>query len=183
MTTVLVPIAEGSEEMEAVIVIDTLRRAKWDVTVAGLGPSPIAMSRGVKIVADVEWSAVDPLAYDILVVPGGAGGVAAMRRNARLLKAIRAASEAGRRVCAVCAGPLVLQDAGILDGRAATCHPGVVAEFTRARFSDQAVVVDGAIITSRGAGTSVAFALTIIADVEGHEKAVAVARGMVAPMP
>ena len=180
MTRLLVPLAEGCEEMEAVITIDTLRRAKFEVVVAGVSAGVVTCSRGVKIVPDTAWEKIDPSSFDIIVIPGGAGGVANLRKDARVVEAIRRHAGAGKRVAAVCAGPLVLQDAGALDGKKATCHPGVAQELTRAKRLDEAVVVDGRVITSQGAGTTMAFALTIVSEVAGREKMVEVARGMVA---
>lgn len=179
MTRALVPIAEGTEEMEAVIAVDVMRRAKWDVTVAGLKPGPLTMSRKVRIVPDAVWADVDPASFDVLVIPGGAGGVANLRKDERVLQAVREMHAAGKLVCAVCAGPLVLQDAGILNGRKATCHPDVVSQLTKATQVDEEVVADGNVITSQGAGTTFAFALSIVARVEGREKADSVGRGMV----
>lgn len=179
MTRALVPIAEGSEEMEAVIAIDVMRRAKWEVTVAGVKPGPVTMSRKVRIVPDAVWADIDPMSFDILVIPGGSGGVANLRKDARVLKAVRDMHAAGKLVCAVCAGPLVLQDAGVLDGRRATCHPDVASQLTKAKHVDEEVVVDGDVITSQGAGTTFAFALAIVAKTRGPEVADLVARGMV----
>lgn len=180
MTRVLIPLAAGCEEMEAVISIDTLRRAKFEVVAAGLSKGVVACSRGVKIVPDAAWEEIDPSTFDIIVVPGGAGGVANLRKDARVLDAVRQHVRAGKLVAAVCAGPLVLQDAGVLDGKKATCHPGVAQELTRANHLNEAVVEDGNVITSQGAGTTMAFALAIIRRVAGEEKKAEVARGMVA---
>jgi protein deglycase len=179
MTRALVPIADGTEEIEAVIAIDVMRRAKWDVIVAGLKPGPLTMSRKVRIVPDEVWADVNPGSFDVLVVPGGAGGVANLRKDERVLKAVRDMHAAGKLVCAVCAGPLVLQDAGILNGRRATCHPDVASQLTKATYVDEEVVTDGEVITSQGAGTTFPFALAIVAKVDGREKADLVARGMV----
>ena len=180
MTRVLIPLAEGSEEMEAVISIDTLRRAKFEVVVAGISPGVITCSRGVKIVPDAPWEKIDPASFDIIVVPGGTGGVAHLRKDARVLEAVRQHVRAGKLVAAVCAGPLVLQDAGVLDGKKATCHPGVAQELTRANRLNEPVVEDGLVMTSQGAGTTMAFALAIVRRVIGLEKMTEVARGMVA---
>lgn len=179
MTRVLVPMAEGVEEMEAVIVIDALRRAKWEVVAVALKKGVVTASRNVKIVPDTSWGEVDPSSFDIIVVPGGSRGVENLRADARVLEAIRQHHQAGKLVAAVCAGPLVLQEAGILSGRTVTSHPGEAARITEARRIDQPVVVDGDIITSQGAGTCFEFALAIIARVEGPRKAKEVAESMV----
>ena len=175
----LVPVANGSEEMEAVIVIDVLRRAQWEVTCVGLDDRPIKASRGVVIVPDAAWDAIDPASYDLLVFPGGNQGSKNLRADARVLKAVREFDAAGKTVAAVCAGPLILQEAGILAGREATCHPGVADELTATERSEERVVVDGHVVTSQGPGTTFEFALTLIALKEGEEKADAIARGLV----
>ena len=184
MTKVLVLMADGTEEMEAVIVIDTLRRAKWEVTVAGLKEGPVTAARGVKLLPDAVLDKVlDKVgagAFDILVVPGGARGVEHMTKDARVLETIRVFHKAGKMIAAVCAGPLVLQAAGILDGRTVTSHPDVEARITKATRIDQDVVIDGHIVTSQGAGTSLKFALAIVSKVAGKKLADAVAKGMVA---
>jgi 4-methyl-5(b-hydroxyethyl)-thiazole monophosphate biosynthesis len=180
MTRALVPMADGTEEMEAVIVIDTLRRAKWEVVAAGMKKGAITASRGVKIVPDAAWDEIDPSTFDMIVVPGGAKGVENMLNDGRLHKAIHNLYGAGKLVAAVCAGPLVLQQAGVLVGRKVTCHPDNAAKITEAQWVDEPVVIDGNIITSQGAGTCIQFALALISKVDGAEKSGAVARGMVA---
>ena len=179
VTKVLVLVADGTEEMEAVIVIDTLRRAKWEVTVAGLKDGPIVAARGVKLVPDTTLNKVEAGAFDILVVPGGARGVENLIKDPRVLETIRAFHKAKKMIAAVCAGPLVLQAAGILEGRTVTSHPDVGARITKATRIDQDVVIDGSIVTSQGAGTSLKFALTILSKVAGKKTADTVAKAMV----
>ena len=181
MTRALVPLADGSEELEAVAIIDTFRRARWEVVAAAVKPGPVTASRGVKIIPDASWDDVDPMSFDLMVVPGGSRGVDNLIKDKRVLAAIRQLYDAGKLVAAVCAGPLVLQEAGVLDGKRATCHPDVAAKLTKAKLLDEVVVTDGNIMTSQGAGTSVEFALAIVARVESHAKANEVARGMAVP--
>jgi protein deglycase len=180
MTRALVSMTDGTEEMEAVIVIDVLRRAKWEVVAAGMKKGVLTASRGVKIVPDAVFDDVNPSTFDLLVVPGGAKGVKTLLKEKRLHEAIRSLYHAGKIVAAVCAGPLVLQKAGILTGKKATCHPDHAAEITKAQWVDKPVVIDGNVITSQGAGTCFKFALAMIAKVDGPEKARAIAFGMVA---
>ena len=184
MKNVLVPLAEGVEEMEAVIIIDVLRRAGWRVVSAAVRPpgqpgSLLKASRGVLLAADVEWTAVRSEDFDALVLPGGSGGTQVLRRDARILEAVRSFAQAGKWVAAICAGPLVLQDAGILKGVRATCHPGVRQELREALASDDRVVVDGRIVTSQGPGTAFEFALTLIRLLEGAAAAGKVREGLV----
>ncbi len=177
MTRVLVPLANGVEEMEAVIVIDTLRRAGWEVTAAGLRPGPVKASRGMQLIPDAEWSDTDPSSFDVLVLPGGGEGTAALCRDKRVLGAVKEFMAAGRLVGAICAAPLVLDAAGVLDGRKFTCYPGIESGIRNGARADGRVVVDGNLITSRAAGTSFEFALALI-EAREPAKAQSVAAGM-----
>jgi len=179
MQRVLVPLADGVEEMEATIVVDMLRRAQWHVLTVGLKAGTVTAARGMRLVPDGVWDKIDPGLFDIIVIPGGARGVEALRHDQRVVAAVRTHAGLGKLTAAVCAGPLVLQDAGILAGRKATCHPGVVSDFTLVRRVDEPVVVDGNVVTSQGAGTTFAFALTLVALVEGEPKAQELARVIV----
>lgn len=179
MQRVLVPLADGVEEMEATIVVDMLRRAAWHVVTAGLKPGTVTAARGTRLVPDSIWEQIEPGLFDILVIPGGGRGVENLRRDQRVVAAVRAHAARGKLTAAVCAGPLVLQEAGILAGRRATCHPGSAADLTQAQYVNEPVVVDGKVVTSQGAGTSFAFALTLIALVEGESKAQELARAIV----
>ena len=171
MPKVLVPIANGSEEMEAVIIIDILRRAQWDVVVAGVDAGLITASRGVRLMPDKYWSTIQPSEFDILMIPGGGPGVERFLQFEPLLETIRAFHQAAKWIGAVCAGPLALQAAGILQGKQVTCHPAAASRLTVTRYLDQRTVVDGRIITSQGAGTTFEFALTVVRLVDGDVKA------------
>lgn len=179
MPSVLVPLAHGVEEMEAVIIVDVLRRAEWAVTTAGVDDGVLTASRGVRLVPDKAWRDIRPSDFDILMIPGGAAGVDRLQADPGVLAAVREFAQAGKRIGAVCAGPLVLQAAGILGGRKVTCHPGAAARLTAApRLSDR-VVVDGSLVTSQGPGTSFEFALAMVRLVDGAAKADAMAKAMV----
>ncbi len=178
MKKVLVPLADGCEEIEAVTVVDVLRRAGFEVVAAGLRDGVLTASRGVKLAPDVAFDAVDPLAFDAIVIPGGAGGVQNLLKDGRVPEAVRALHGAGRWVCAICAGPLVLDAAGVLGGVRATCYPGVELAST-ARVNER-VVVDGRVITSQGPGTAMAFALEIVRRLDGAANAQRVASGLLA---
>ncbi len=180
MIRVLVPISEGTEEMEAVICIDLLRRSGCEVVVAGLdGSDAVTASRGVRILPDCAWNVAEPMPFDALVLPGGAVGTRRFCAHAGLLEAVRRLHTSGRWIAAVCAAPLALQAAGILAGRTATCHPGVATQLTSSTRSDDAVVIDGRIITSQGAGTTVAFILALIERLCGADVAARVASEIV----
>jgi protein deglycase len=181
MPKVLVPVAHGTEDMEAVIVIDILRRALWDVVVVGVDVGIITASRGVRLLPDKTWSEIQPSEFDILMIPGGAPGVERFLHFAPLLEAIREFHRAGKWIGAVCAAPLVLQAAGILTGKKVTCHPAVGSRLTSTHRVDQRTVVDGRILTSQGAGTTFEFALAMVGLVDGAEKARGIAEAIVLP--
>lgn len=181
MIRVLVPLADGAEEMEAVILIDVLRRAQFEVTVAGLTPGIITASRGVRLVPDVKWDEIGDREFELMMIPGGMEGTRRLMADQRVLDAIRRQVENRKWVGAICAGPLVLQAAGVLKGRRATCHPGVAEELTAtARLPDR-VVVDGRLITSQGPGTTFEFALTAIRELAGEALAQRVSDGLLLP--
>lgn len=179
MPNVLIPLAHGVEEMEAVILIDVLRRAQWQVVTAGMDDGVIQASRGVRLAPDKPWADVKPDDFDMLVLPGGAGGAERLSHHNALLQALVRFDRAGKWIGAICAAPLVLQAAGILSGRRATCHPGVAAKLTATPRRNERVVVDGKLVTSQGPGTAFEFALTLIRLVDGDAKAHTLAEGMV----
>lgn len=172
MPRVLVPLADGSEELEAVTIIDLLRRAGIEVVVAGLTSDPVQASRGVKIVPDMTLDAALEQDYDMAVIPGGAKGAQALGENARLTALLKKMAESGKFLGAVCAGPTVLAKAGVLDGKRVTAFPGALEELEQPNLKSTgtAIEVDGKVITSRGPGTAMDFALTLIEQLVGKEK-------------
>jgi 4-methyl-5(b-hydroxyethyl)-thiazole monophosphate biosynthesis len=177
---VLIPMAEGVEEMEIVIMLDVLRRAGIEAVAAATGDSlQVTAARGVKLVADALWEDLHPGEFDMLALPGGIGGTRRLQQDERVLRALREAVQAGKPVAAICAGPLVLQEAGVLTGRRATCHPGVRNSLSAARYSAERVVEDGPVITSQGPGTAFEFALILAQRLLGAQAAAAIVRGLV----
>lgn len=172
MASVLVPLAQGCEELEAVTVVDLLRRAKIDVVTAGLVPGPVQCSRGTVIVPDATLDDALKRDYDMVVLPGGQPGATNLERDARIVGLVRKMAGQKKFTAAICAAPRVLAVAGVLDGRRATGYPGAIdaAKFPRVRLEELAVVADGHIVTSRGPGTALDFALELIALLAGREK-------------
>lgn len=179
MKKVVVPLIDGCEEIEATCLIDTLRRAGWEVTVAGFKAGPVEASRGLHLVSDALWRDVVFDTIHLIAVPGGARGTENLRKRAEVLEVLRHLAERGGWVAAICAGPLVLQDAGLLSERTVTCHPAVKNELRGARWIDQKVVADGKVVTSQGPGTALDFALGLIELLEGEELADRIAGEMV----
>jgi 4-methyl-5(b-hydroxyethyl)-thiazole monophosphate biosynthesis len=168
---VLVPIADGSEELEAVAIIDILRRAGADVVVASVDQLQITASRGVKIVADRLISECVNETYDLIALPGGMPGAEHLRDSAELIRMLKRQKEEGRLYAAICASPaVVFQPHGLLEWRRATCHPGRVNTLENKEAADSRVVVDGNCITSQGPGTAVEFALKLVELLFGPRK-------------
>lgn len=162
MVRVLVLLAEGVEEMEAVITIDVLRRCGIEVVAASTGTTcEVTASRGVRLIADALLDNTPATDFDGLVLPGGAGGSRRLANNPHVLELVRTYVQQGKRVAAVCAAPTVLQAAGVLNNKRFTCHPGVRDQFAGAVADSARVVTDGLFITSQGPGTSMEFALAI----------------------
>lgn len=159
--TVLVVLADGFEEIEALTPVDVLRRAGARVTTACLAPGIHVTGRSsVTVHADCPLASLGDALFDCLVIPGGPA-VAALRADGRAAALARRHHEAGKWVAAICAAPTVLKDAGLLEGRRHTAHFSVKAELPLS-LGEERVVRDGTLITSRGAGTSLDFALELV---------------------
>jgi len=179
---VIVPLADGVEEMEAVIIVDTLRRAKLDVISAAIGKTKIInASRGVVLIADSMWNEIKPTDFDAIILPGGAVGCDNLIKCTALLEALQMFDKQSKLIGAICAGPLVLQSAGILSDIKVTCHPAVANKLTVAKRTSERVVHAENIITSQGPGSSFEFALAIIKEMCGSEIADVVAAGLIMP--
>ena len=177
---VCVLVADGSEEMEVVIVVDVLRRAGIGVFLAGVGEETrmVTTSRGVRIAPDGAWDPAEEMRFDALVIPGGIGGTQVMRQDESVKQAVRDFLQAGKWVASICAGPEVLQEAGVLAGRTYTSHPGSRAELTAGTWVDRPVVRDGNLVTSQAPGTAFAFALALVEILDAPETAGRIADGM-----
>ncbi|MCP5133373.1 MAG: DJ-1/PfpI family protein [Gammaproteobacteria bacterium] len=169
MVHVLVPLAQGCEELEAVTIIDLLRRAGAGVTVAGLEDGPVTASRGVVIMPETTLEAVLDQDFDLIVLPGGLGGAQRLEADRRISALLQRMTEQGRYVAAICAAPKVLASAGLLENREVTAYPGILDDQAGVRLSSAAVVRDGTFITSRGPGTAMDFALTLIETLCGRQ--------------
>ena len=181
MSRVLVPLAPGFEEIEAVTIIDVLRRAGVTVDVAGTEPGPITGSHGITVTPDRSLAGIDADPYDLVALPGGMPGTLNLREHADVRRVVRELAERGRYTTANCAAPTVLKAAGVAEGRALTSHPSVASELAGATYSEDAVVRDGPVITSRGAGTAIEFALALVETLVDRAMADRLRRQMVAP--
>jgi len=171
MRKVVVPMTDGCEEIETTSIVDTLRRAGWEVVAAGFRSGEVVASRQMRLVPDCMWQEVDFARVDLIAIPGGAVGTENLRRQEPLLERLREFAGQGRWLAAICAGPLVLQEAGVLKGRKVTSHPAVRGEIREAEWVDAPVVADDRLVTSQGPGTALSFALALIALLESEEVA------------
>lgn len=180
MARVLIPLAQGCEELEAVTIIDLLRRASIDVTTAGLEPGPVVASRGVTLLPDRLLDEVMEETFQMIVLPGGLPGADHLNNDPRIRMLLQRISGEQGYTAAICAAPKVLASAGLLAGRRATGYPGVLDSLRRndVTIDPSAVVRDGPIITSRGPGTAMDFALELIAVLAGEEKRAEVEAGL-----
>ncbi len=183
MPTVLVPLAQGCEELEAVTIIDLLRRAGIEVVTAGLETEVVSVtaSRGVVLMPDTTLDAVLEQSFDMIVLPGGVAGAKHLNQDPRIHRLLKTLHEAGHYTAAICAAPKVLACAGLLDNRQATCYPGTLdlQQFPTVKLIPDPVVWDDKVITSRGPGTAMDFALTLIEKLMGTETRQHVETGLV----
>ena len=161
----------GFEEAEAIVPCDLLRRAGVEVRLAGIGGTDIPGSHGIPVHADCAAEAAELTKADMLILPGGLGGVRSIRDCEPVLRAAREMAQAGKWVAAICAAPTVLAELGLLEGRRATCYPGMEPEMCGAVMQNAGVVRDGNFITGRAAGSAFAFGLALVEALCGAETA------------
>ncbi|HEC29263.1 MAG TPA: DJ-1/PfpI family protein [Gammaproteobacteria bacterium] len=171
MARVLVPLAEGCEELETVTITDLLVRAGVTVVSAGLREGPVRCSRGTVIIPETTLDQALESEYDMVILPGGLPGADRLDNDPRVRELLVRMANAGKFIAAICAAPKVLASAGLLDGKKATSYPGSIdpGSVPGLTYVDQAVVVDKKLITSRGPGTAMDFALELIEQLTGKE--------------
>ena len=169
----------GFEETEAIAPLDLLRRAGVEIQTVGLNGKVIYGSHGIGVEADIEIGQLDLTALEMIILPGGLGGVASIRACDAAMKAVRFAWENGKYTAAICAGPTVLADLGIVDGKNATCYPGCEENMGSAKMVEAAAVTDGKLITGTSAGCAIPFGLALIAALKGQEESDRIAKQIV----
>ncbi len=164
MANILVPLAEGFEELEAITLIDLLRRADFNVITAGLDDQPVRASRGNVIIPDSSLDQIKDQYFDLIVLPGGLPGADHLRDDAQLQALLQRQNDADRMIGAICAAPKALASAGVLQGKKITCYPGALDQVDASGFeiTPERVQIDGNVVTSRGPGTAMDFALELI---------------------
>ena len=181
---VLVTIGTGFEEIEALTVVDILRRAEMEVVLAGVEEdTPVVGRSNISIVPDTGLSqALESGPFDMIVLPGGLPNAHILRDDSRVTGAVKEQVARGGYVAAICAAPLALDKAGVLEGRRCTSHPAICEDLGGRDYSDDPVVVADRVITSRAAGTAMAFAFAILRELTGPEKVEEVNAGVLAPL-
>ena len=179
---VVVPLADGFEEIEFATIVDILRRAGIDVTAAGLKEGATNGAHSIKVIPDTSIDKVRADDFDAIVLPGGNPGFVNLGRSDKVLKLVKAMHDKNKYVTAICGAPSVLAKAGVIRGKRATISPGMEDALTGARWSGERVVVDGKIITSQGPGTALEFAIKLVEILAGRTKAEAVAQETVAKL-
>lgn len=172
MASVIVPLAQGCEELEAVTIIDLLRRASIEVVTAGLVDGPVKASHGTVIIPDVHIDDVLDNDFDMIVLPGGMPGADFLDNDPRIHELLTSMAEQNKYTAAICAAPKALANAGLLNGKKATSYPGVLdkMDVKGMKYKTSSVVKDGKVITSRGPGTAMDFTLTLIEALSGKKK-------------
>ncbi len=181
MPSVLIPLAPGFEDLEAVTLSDLLRRAGIEVITAGLQRGLIQGSRGIRIEPDACLDDVLARDFDLIALPGGLPGAEHLRDDARVQALLKRMAAAGRYTAAICAAPMALAQAGLLEGKQATAYPGVLdaLKLANTQACAESVVVDGKVVTSQGPGTAMDFALTLIELLQGDRVRHQVEAGLV----
>ena len=172
---VYILLGTGFEEMEAIAPLDLLRRAGIEVLTLGINGKTVYGSHRIGIEADITIEEMDLTAMDMIVLPGGLGGVASCRASDAAMEALRFGWENGKFVAAICAGPTVLADLAITDGKNAVCYPGCETDMANAKIlADEPCVRDGKLITGTSAGCAIPFGLALISALKGEDAAKAV---------
>jgi len=176
---VLIPLAEGFEEIEAVTIIDILRRAGAEAVSAGLTGRYVTGSHGIRIEADVLLDDVLNKEWTMIVFPGGGKGVENLLADDRIVKIVHNHCNKGKDIAAVCAAPRILDQTGVTRGKPITIHPSQKQYINRSPLLEQAVVDEGTVITGRSAGAAMEFALTLVRRLFGEDKWKEVERGLI----
>lgn len=168
--TVYTMLADGFEEVEALAVIDVLKRADYEVkTVSIQDKEVVAGAHNIGIVADLTWRRTDFDQCDMIFLPGGMPGTMHLKEHAGLAEQIREFDRQGKWLAAICAAPSVFGGLGILEGKKAICFPGFEKYLTGADITPERVVLDGHIFTSKGMGTAIDLGLAIVKEISGEK--------------
>ncbi len=183
MSRVLIPLADGFEEIETFTVVDVLRRAGITVVLVGLQSGPVASVRKVSVIPDDSLENVKADDFDMIILPGGQPGTTNLGADVRVKRLLNEFNTAGKCISAICAAPSVLAEAGLIKGKRVTAYPSYKDKLDGAQYVESAVVSDGTIITSQGPGTAIAFALAIVTRLAGKHTADDIANDLLVHSP
>ena len=175
---VLIPLADGFEEIEAITIIDVLRRAEIDVTTIFLKTNPVVGSHKIQVVADKSIDDVQTSDFDVIVLPGGMPGSSNLKANDHIIEMIKEIHSSEGYISAICAAPIVLGHAGVLDGKKVTCYPGFEDQLGSADYIGDPVMVDGKIITGKGPGCAIPFALKLVEIIKNKDLSTQLKNGL-----
>lgn len=179
MRKILMLIHNGFEEIEALTTVDLCRRAGLEVCVCSMtGNEMLQGAHAIRVKADALFENVTPQSYDMVILPGGLPNATSLRDDQRVMDVLRDFHKKRKWLGAICAAPIALERAGLLQGRMATSYPGCLAEEQACQYTEASVVVDEKIVTSRGVGTAIEFALQIIALLVSPEKSKEIGTGI-----
>ncbi|MBU3805165.1 MAG: DJ-1/PfpI family protein [Candidatus Cellulosilyticum pullistercoris] len=177
---VAVYFATGYEEIEALAVVDVLRRGNIEVSMVGVNSKTVVSARGISINMDTTLDELNHDEIDMMVLPGGVPGVINLESSEKLMSELKSFKEKGKWLAAICAAPSILGNQGLLVGEKATCYPNYESKLIGCEHVDERVVVSGKIVTGKGAGTAIDFALKILEVLESKEVADKVRKSMIA---
>ena len=178
MPKVVVLLADGFEEVEAIAIVDVLRRAEIETVIAGLHSGPVSSARKVRVIPDTVIDTVSADDFDMIVLPGGQPGADNLNADPRVRDLLKSFDRKGKLTGAICAAPIVLAAAGMLQGKHATSYPSYKEKLGNAIYEERSVVTDGNILTSRGAGTALTFGLAIVERLVNKDKALKIKEAM-----
>ena len=180
MKKVVVLLAPGFEEIEAITVVDILRRAGARVFLVGTEEGLLKGSRGIQVMVDEQLDNIMDKDFDLIVLPGGQPGTDNLRKDVRVSQILKKMDKLRKNIAAICAAPLVLKDTGILVNRYITSHPSVQDDLKDTPYKDARVVVDGHIVTSKSPGTALEFSLKLVEILFGQQRRNIVNQGILA---
>lgn len=183
MPKILMPLANGFEEIEALAVVDILRRAEIDVVLAGITSGIITSARNLAVTPDTTLDTITSDDFDMIILPGGQPGTDNLNAEPLLHEIIKKFNESGKFIAAICAAPIILAADGLLDGKRATSYPAYSNKLGNCFYDELPIVVDGTIITSQGPGTAIAFALEIVKILVSDQISKTIAEAMLIPEP
>ncbi len=181
MSKICVLLANGFEEIEAVTILDVLRRAGEDAQMVGVDSQDVLGSHNIRLHTDLGIQAAKDQRWDLIVLPGGMPGAATLRDHPDVQMLLKQQHQQGGRLAAICAAPMALAKAGLLQGKRATCFPGFEDKLMGAKFEERDVVEDGLITTSRGPATAIAFALSLVEQLQGATSVAKLRRQLLVP--